>query len=65
MSPTGGGVHLAEAEAARVASSIDWSQHDLTVGSDAFERRWARQYASWWVQPLVHPLLARYLVVGE
>ena len=61
VSPTGGAVHLAEAEAARVASSIDWSRRDLDDGADHFERRLARQFASWWVQPLVHPLLQPYL----
>jgi murein DD-endopeptidase MepM/ murein hydrolase activator NlpD len=61
VSPTGGAVHLAEAEAARVASSIDWARRDASDGADQFERRLARQFASWWVQPLVHPLLQRYL----
>jgi murein DD-endopeptidase MepM/ murein hydrolase activator NlpD len=61
VSPTGGGIHLAEAEAARVASSIDWSSRELGSGPTSFDRKLARQLAAWWVQPLVHPLLARYL----
>ena len=61
VSPTGGAIHLAEAEAARVASSIDWSRRDVNDGTGQFERRLARQFASWWVQPLVHPLLQHYL----
>jgi hypothetical protein len=61
VSPTGGAVHLAEAEAARVASSIDWTARGLDEGPTQFDRRMARQLAVWWVQPLLHPLLARYL----
>jgi hypothetical protein len=61
VSPPGGAVHLAEAEAARVASSIDWSRRDVDDGADQFERRLATQFASWWVTPLTPPLLARYL----
>ena len=63
VSPTGGAVHLAEAEAARVASSIDWSSRDLDDGPTVFDRRLARQFAAWWVQPLVHPILARHLSI--
>ena len=63
VSPTGGAVHLAEAEAARVASSIDWSSRDRDAGPTQFDRRLARQFAAWWVQPLVHPLLARHLTL--
>jgi len=64
VSPTGGAIHLAEAEAARVASSIDWSARDEDDGPTEFDRRLARQYAAWWVQPLVHPRLARFLDLG-
>ena len=63
VSPTGGAVHLAEAEAARIASSIDWSARDINEGSTQFERQMAKRFAAWWVQPLVHPLLARYLTL--
>lgn len=62
VSPTGGAIHLAEIEAARAASSIDWSKHTADAdGPSAFDRRLARQLASWWVQPFVHPTLARHL----
>lgn len=61
VSPTGGAVHLAEAEAARVASRIDWSSRARSEGSHLFERQMARRFARWWVQPLVHPILARHL----
>ena len=61
VSPTGGAVHLAEAEAERVASSIDWSSRDIGEGPTQFDRSIAKQFASWWVQPLVHPALARFL----
>jgi hypothetical protein len=61
VSPTGGAVQLAEVEAARVASSIDWTSRELDDGPSLFDRNLAKQYAAWWVQPLVHPLLARYL----
>ena len=58
-------MHLAEAEAARVASSIDWSARALDEGPTQFDRRLARQFAAWWVQPLVHPILARYLSADD
>jgi len=61
VSPTGGALHLAEAEAARVASSIDWSSRQVDDGPTRFDRRIAAQYAIWWMQPLVHPALARRL----
>jgi murein DD-endopeptidase MepM/ murein hydrolase activator NlpD len=64
VSPTGGAIHLAEAEAARVASNIDWTRRDENEGPTAFDRRLAKQYAAWWVQPLVHPRLARFLDLG-
>jgi murein DD-endopeptidase MepM/ murein hydrolase activator NlpD len=64
VSPTGGAIHLAEAEAARVASSIDWSARDEDDATSEFDRRLARQLASWWVQPLVHPMLQRHLYAG-
>jgi len=63
VSPTGGAIHLAEAEAARVASTIDWNEHSTDEVS-AFDRRLAHQFAAWWVEPLVHPLLARYLTLS-
>jgi murein DD-endopeptidase MepM/ murein hydrolase activator NlpD len=64
VSPTGGAIHLAEVEAARVASSIDWTAHADEDGPTAFDRQLAKQLASWWVQPFVHPSLARHLYAG-
>lgn len=61
VSPTGGALHLAEAEAVRVASSIDWSTRADDDGLTEFERRLAWRYAARWLQPLVHPVLARHL----
>lgn len=61
VSPTGGALHLAEAEAARVASRIEWADRAPSTGSSAFEHLMARRFARWWVQPLVHPALARHL----
>ena len=65
VSPTGGALHLAEAEAARVAMRIDWSarEEDEDEGVSAFDRQMARRFARWWVEPLVHPALARHLAV--
>jgi hypothetical protein len=64
VSPTGGAIHLAEAEAARVASGIDWSHQQVDDGVTDFDRRIAKQLAAWWVEPLMHPLLARYLTLS-
>jgi murein DD-endopeptidase MepM/ murein hydrolase activator NlpD len=65
VSPTGGAVHLAEAEAARVASSIDWAELDTDdAAPSTFDRHLAEQLAAWWVQPLVHPMLQRHLYAG-
>ena len=64
VSPTGGAVHLAELEAARVASSIDWASRAVDEGPTVFDRRLAQQFAAWWVQPLVHPALAKHLYGG-
>jgi murein DD-endopeptidase MepM/ murein hydrolase activator NlpD len=61
VSPTGGAVHLAEAEAARIATSIDWSVRDEDEGASLFQRQMAKRYAAWWMQPLVHPMLQPYL----
>ena len=61
VSPEGGALHIAEAEAARVASSIDWGELKYGYARDEFEREIARRYAAWWVSPLVHPRLRAFL----
>jgi len=61
VSPEGGALHLAEAEAARVASSIDWGDLEYGYSRKGFERELARRYAAWWVTPLVHPRLRPFL----
>ena len=61
VSPEGGALHLAEAEAARVASAIDWGELKYGYARDEFEREIARRYAAWWVSPLVHPRLRAFL----
>jgi murein DD-endopeptidase MepM/ murein hydrolase activator NlpD len=65
VSPTGGAVHLAEAEAARIASSIDWAELESSDAAPSqFDRHLAEQQAAWWVQSLVHPMLQRHLYAG-
>ena len=63
VSPEGGALHLAEAEAARVASSIDWGDLKYGYSAAAFDRELARRYAAWYVAPLVHPRLRVFLPV--
>ena len=61
VSPTGGAVQFATDEAAHVAERIDWKTRPADEGPTRFDRQMAQQYARWWVEPLVHPLLARHL----
>ena len=61
VSPTGGALQFATDEAAHVAERIDWATRPADDGPSRFDRQMARQYAVWWVEPLVHPLLARHL----
>ena len=63
VNPPGGVLQFATDEAAHAADSIDWSTQATSSRPSAFERRLARQYAVWWVTPLVHPRLARLLAV--
>ena len=63
VSPEGGALHLAEAEAARVASLIDWDDLEYGFSAVEFDREIARRYAAWYVAPLVHPRLRSFLPV--
>lgn len=58
MNPSGGALALAEAEAARIASSVDWAALMTTAEEPPEERPRLQRSLQSWLGPLTPPLLA-------
>lgn len=58
MNPSGGALALAEAEAARVAKSLDWDVFQARQVARSEERSIADRQVAAWLTPLIPPLLA-------
>ncbi|MGK2957595.1 MAG: M23 family metallopeptidase [Acidimicrobiales bacterium] len=61
VNPAGGAVELVEAEALRIASNIDWRQHQLGELEADWKRMRASNTAHAWLSPLTPPQLANLL----
>ena len=61
MSPSGGAMALAEAEAARVAGSVDWTTFQTRQAAPARQRSKADAVADAWLAPLIPPALQEVL----
>lgn len=61
MSPSGGAMALAEAEAARVAGSVDWTTFQTRQATSAEQRSKADAVVAHWLDPLIPPALRTVL----
>jgi hypothetical protein len=67
MNPSGGALALAEAEAERIARSVDWTVLAASAKGkgEALERRGGLERAlQGWLDPLTPPVLAQALASG-